>query len=351
MLLRYFTDHLRRDGAVIAKFFYSHRDGELERNHRNMLQSLLYDILKEDESFFIHFQQAYRDLKGANYDWRTSETWPYGTLKNTLHACRTHPLKRRLFLIVDAMDESDNADRADIIHFLWDLSVPTEKECVIKVFLASRPINEQDPTSEGHRIPLQAENRNDIENYTHGIFLWARLVEDELVHLVTKGTRQDKVREFLKSLPKGLESYYEYMLERLNSGSDDDDNVRDGTRILQLCLLSHRAIELFELDHALAISGEAQDTPSDLPFWEDERPTDIEKRLTYCAVETRNILPLAAVWNGDRIAFWILLERGADTEAAARDGDYNRYTALHLAAWDGHAATVRVFRDRGAAGN
>ena len=50
------------NGAIVAKFFYSHRDGELERNHKNMLQYLLNEILEKDESFFMHFQREFRNL-------------------------------------------------------------------------------------------------------------------------------------------------------------------------------------------------------------------------------------------------------------------------------------------------
>ncbi|KAF8538585.1 hypothetical protein BDD12DRAFT_884820 [Trichophaea hybrida] len=54
-LVKYFSDNFQADGAIMAKFFYSYWEGELDRDHRNMLQSLLYDILTADESFFIHF--------------------------------------------------------------------------------------------------------------------------------------------------------------------------------------------------------------------------------------------------------------------------------------------------------
>ena len=311
----------------MAKFFYSHRDGELERDHRSMLQCLLYDILKADESYFIHFQQEYRDLVGAELDLSTAETgsrlsrtWSYETLKNILLACRTHPLQRRLFLIVDAMDESDNDDRADIVQFLRGLSVSVGKECVIKVFLASRPINafHRDLAIGCHRISLQERNTQDIECYTDvflqdpvfhsvqgirnpakdyivknadGVFLWVCLVRDSFVRFAMNGLSQNELLRRLKLLPKGLESFYKYMLERL-SGSDKDDNddsdkddgdgdeCKDGKRILQFCLFSHRSIQLAELGHALAIPGDILDPPPDLS-WEDDKP-NVHRRLTHC---------------------------------------------------------------------
>ena len=167
------------------------------------------------------------------------------------------------------------------------------------------------------RIRLQDNNREDIERYTHwilqkpifhpysdirgeiqdyivknadGVFLWVCVVGDELEKCCRKGSPSKKMLMFLKSLPKELEGYYEYILQGLN-GSDEDDR-KDGTRILQFCLFSHRAIELLELCDALAIPGEIFPTWPDLSSWEGDRPKDIRLRLTNCAgcfVETKSI--------------------------------------------------------------
>ena len=293
--------------AIIGKFFYSHRDGELERNHKSMLQFLLNEILKKDESFFMHFQQEYRNLGSP------SKAWGYENLKAVLRTCLKHPLKRSFFFIIDAMDESDDCDRVDIVNFLLEISTPTKptgKRCVVKVFLASRPINDTHHVNipADQRIRLQEKNREDIEKYTHhllkkpifisysdenkgkiedyivknadGIFLWVRVVGDELENYCRKGLPPRKMLTFLESLPKELEGYYERILQGLNSV--DEDDVRDGTRILQFCLFSHRAVELLELWDALGIPGEIP--PSELDptplSWEDDRPGDIRSRLT-----------------------------------------------------------------------
>jgi hypothetical protein len=166
-LVRYFRDHfclrprdLNQD--IIAAFFYSRRDGELERSHYNMLRSLLYDILAADESFFIHFQEPFR------HGGRGNISWPYETLKTILLACGNHPLRRRIFLIVDALDESTEKDRRDIARLLQVLSDSTITQCIVKVFLASRPINElpQDFMGSCNHILLQDENQEDIIKYT-----------------------------------------------------------------------------------------------------------------------------------------------------------------------------------------
>jgi hypothetical protein len=307
-LVRYFNDHLLRleDDDIAAKFFYSHRDGELERNHNSMFRCLLHDILTADESFFIHFQEAYRGLQDLEIPHKPRD-WTHQALKNVLRCCTKHPLRRRLYLVVDAMDESDDCNRGEIVEFLWSLSDPSSNGCVVKIFLASRPINELHPDLM-HRcntILLQNRNRNDIENYTQaflntprfscmhtikeevmkyivenadGVFLWVHLVTNELLRFVKNGARPTKVFEYLKSLPTDLESYYVYMFNKL---CGDEDDLRDGTRILQFCLFSHRPIGLMEIHHALAIPGGPQEYEPNPTCWEREKPMDIERLLIH----------------------------------------------------------------------
>jgi hypothetical protein len=350
-LVKYFSDNFQADGAIIAKFFYSYREGELERDHRNMLQSLLYDILKADESFFIHFQEAYRKLPSYNsnqlplrtssFGTMTNENcWAHEVLKDTLNACLMHPLKQRFLLVIDAMDESDDAGRADIVQFLRKL-VSADTKCVLKIFLASRPINELQQALP-HRILLQDKTKEDIKRCTDeylkdvvipvqsnlafgpdqtelnprqgssglveslarddkakiklsivekadGVFMWVRLVVKELTRRIANGSSLELIREFIKDLPPGLESYYEHMLRRLGGCFVAD--VEHGIRILQFCLFSSRPLQLCELNHALAMPAKLLEHPPQLESWKDWISSDIRKRVTHCGgnfVEIKN---------------------------------------------------------------
>ena len=131
-----------------------------------------------------------------------------------------------------------------------------------------------------------------IVKHADGVFLWVRVIGDELENYCRRGLPPNGILRFLEALPKELEGYYEYILQGL-SASDKDD-IRDGTRILQFCLFSHRAVELFELRDALGIPGEIAPSSLDLtPFlWEGDRPGDIRSRLAYsvgCFVEIKGI--------------------------------------------------------------
>ena len=96
------------------------------------------------------------------------------------------------------------------------------------------------------------------------------------------------VLEFLKSLPKELEGYYEPVLQGLKGKGGV---ARDGTRILQFCLFSHRAVGLLALRDALGAPGEITLSSLgsvSLPF-EIDRPGDIRSWLTSCVGGFREI--------------------------------------------------------------
>jgi len=41
--------------SIVASFFYSYREGELQRKHSNMMHSILYEVLYQNETFFFTF--------------------------------------------------------------------------------------------------------------------------------------------------------------------------------------------------------------------------------------------------------------------------------------------------------
>ena len=113
----------------------------------------------------MHFQQEYQNLGSP------PKAWEYKTQKVVLGACLNHPLERSLFLTIEAMDDYDDCNRADIVNLLREVSTPerpTDERCIVKVFISSRPINYIHPVSISinQRIRLQEKNTDDIEKYT-----------------------------------------------------------------------------------------------------------------------------------------------------------------------------------------
>ena len=285
--------------AIVASFFYSRREGELHTNHSNMLRSILYEVLHQNETFFFHFQPFYRKTRQGQ--------WSYDFLKKVLLSFKEHPANERLFLIVDAMDESNNNERRDVIHLLHQLC-DTIKHSIVKVFIASRPIAELSQCCANIKniIKLQDSNKSDILRFTEsflkelmlpiqlyndtkdyiirnaqGVFVWVHLVQKELLNYHATGYRNKDIRLFLRSLPTELDGFYQRMLRELEN--NDERDVKDGVRMFQLVLFAHRPLRVSEIQQALAIPDdfEPEYSPPDESF-EDEVIEDIVKRIIHC---------------------------------------------------------------------
>ena len=317
-ITKYFSNHLLEreraaKSAIIAKFFYSYREGELQRSHYSMFQSILYDILHEDEAFFYHrFQTEYRAQCRDGY----LVTWDYASLKIVLQSLQDHSLAKPLYLIIDAVDESEKKDRRDVLDLLFKLCGET-KYCIIKIFIASRPLGQLElrRTQFQNFISLQDNTKADISSFAlsflnrlsltrrlvqareyivenaQGVFLWVELVGKELLACEESGYSEEDIVEFLKCLPKELETFYELMFEGITTKKSNLPNLRhfqdrrnhldfqDGIKMFRLVLWARRPLTVDELLHALGIP----DSP-DTGFFPDsfQISTPPERRIIFC---------------------------------------------------------------------
>ncbi|KAL7812110.1 hypothetical protein V8C44DRAFT_364804 [Trichoderma aethiopicum] len=279
-LTKYFNDFMLEEqpsarSAIVAKFFYSYRDGSLQRSHYSMLRSLLYEIMRQDEAFFYHVQASYRrqihrDRKSSVVD------WDYDSLKRMLRSLLNYPLPRPLYLIIDAVDESDEEDRRNVIKLLFDIAGKTALG-IVKIFVASRPVEQLDVRRQNidSIIQLQAETLPDISrfarsilaglnvsllldkateyiiNNANGVFLWVRLVGCELEASLEDCEAEDVIFQRLKRLPTELDDFYQLMLERL----DNKTYTADSITMFQSILWAARPVTADELLQAVAISN------------------------------------------------------------------------------------------------
>ena len=284
-----------------------------------MLRSVLYDVLSQNEEFFFHFQSDYRQAArgGAHPE------WSYKSLRGILLSlARNHPVTERLYLIVDAMGESDDGKRIDVIDFLHELCA-TRGRCIVKIFVASRPV----PGLSGHSarshkvIRLQDVNHSDILKFAEsfldspelglpagiarsakeyiarnaqGVFVWVYLVREELLEYARDGNYTERqIFDFLECLPTELEGIYQLILTRLERGRAQ--NIEIGKKMLQFVLFAYRPLEIGELRQALAIQGNLDSglSCSDESF-EKDLIYGIEKSIISCA---GNFLEIKA-WGG-----------------------------------------------------
>ncbi|KAF8541819.1 hypothetical protein BDD12DRAFT_667923, partial [Trichophaea hybrida] len=301
-LAKYFEKNLlkREPNArlsTVARYFYTFRGTKLEGTHENMLRSLLYSILEQNESTFFHFQQEFR-----NVQLRNPSEWPYEILKTVLSSFANHPSAKPLYLILDAMDESMEDDRRNIIKLLCDLCLK-EKPCNIKVFLASRPLVGLKGSIEEYQvIRMQDENTDDISRFAdnflkrdlgltreilhyatnyiaenaQGVFVWVALVKSELLRIAETGCTNAEIVDRLKSLPAELEDLYALMFSRLENS--DSRDIQDGIKLFRFVLFALRPLTVEELRDAIAIPFDYNPSFE----FQQNRTTAIERRIEHC---------------------------------------------------------------------
>jgi hypothetical protein len=303
-LAKYFSNNFLppKDIAIVCRFFYSDREGVTQKSHLNMFRCLLYQILKHSDSFFFHFQSLYRNNQ------ERSTIWDYQALKDILMLIQNHPVQEIIYLIIDALDESDESGMRDAVQNLIKLCSPTNS-CVIKVFVSSRPISQVNSIFGKRETPpycsikMQDENRSSIESYARRflkddlmfsddllqaatdyiletaqcVFLWVSLVKAELQS--ETGYTKNEVMDTLKGLPKELEGLYDEMLKRLSEAQNQDT-----ARIFFIVLAAKRPLSVDELQHSLAVSNDVEEdkfTPS-VKFLTDQLIEGIEKPIIHC---------------------------------------------------------------------
>jgi hypothetical protein len=303
--VKYFRENLAKkapeiSSCTIAHYFYTFRGTERESTHQHMLRSLLHSILEQDELAFFHFQPQFRKVH------RNSSEWPFDSLKDVLLSLADHPSTKPLYLILDAMDESRDVERYDIIALFCKIC--SAKNSCVKVFLASRPVAalKHQITECHHAIILQDENKNDIHEFTNdflrdlrltgpilreatdyiidnakGVFVWVDLIKRELRTIGSTGGSERQILDHLRQLPKELVDFYEFTLQKLEKGSHQD--IQDGITLFQFTLFALRPPTVAELRHALAIPPDPDRpfTPSHTEF-KKKQSSSIERRILHC---------------------------------------------------------------------
>ncbi|KAL6897683.1 hypothetical protein GGI43DRAFT_424030 [Trichoderma evansii] len=257
-LMKYFNRNLllkepAAQQAILARFFYSFRDGELQRSHYNMLLSILYDLLYQDEGFFYHHcQTEYR----AHQRYGPRFKWGYDTLKRILESLQDYRINKRFYLIIDAVDEFEEKDRRDILGLFLELCSEM-KHAVVKVFMASRPVAQLEARRDQFHnfIKMDDETRSDIYNY-------AQSQLEQLIEAHEEGYSEEEVFELLKQLLTELEDFYGLMLEKMKQNKS---SLLHAAKLFQFILFARRPLTVDEVLHVLGIPDSIDSDPKFIP--------------------------------------------------------------------------------------
>jgi hypothetical protein len=252
---------------VIASFFFWIAGTEMQKSQEGLLQSLLYEVLKQCPSLIPSTFPSRWQMPDPYHE--SPDPWTRSELLEAFSRLKEHDLSSTRFcFFIDGLDEyeGDHTELIDVIRGLID-------SANVKICLSSRPWNVfeaafgSDPI---RKLYLQDLNETDIKLYVKdklqdrddfiklmrrdnrcselveeivgkakGVFLWVYLVVRSLVEGLNNCDRTIDLQRRLREFPEDLEEYFKHILTSL------DQIYREQTaRAFQTSLRAARPLSL-----------------------------------------------------------------------------------------------------------
>ena len=292
------------EGWIIVGLFFSDRGGQMERSWTGMLRSMLYQLVSQVPDLLPTVITYCQPSRGSvNFPRskiepvRVSEfMWSVQKLEAALLACKSHQgVRFRTCFFIDALDEHEG-DHKEMGNYLRKLAVPDldSSHALVKVCVASRPLNQlkdlfddcpglrvQDWTTRdidrviSERFRSHPRMRNLLKDEAHahainllikrintradGVFLWVRLVIDELSRGLTNGESIETLESHLNELPDELNDFYRHMLSKI-----DRRYSRETFIMLETILRARKPLTVLQM--ALTLHSNAAAHAETIPF-------------------------------------------------------------------------------------
>ncbi|KAL2044714.1 hypothetical protein N7G274_002488 [Stereocaulon virgatum] len=246
---------------LVAGYFFHDRGTLIQKSVKGFLGEILYQILRQRKelfpSMYTVFSRLYEicdaldPVKGTNRRASIND-WSIGSLQEALISVGSKAnYDVNVCLFVDALDEHDGNHR-ELLSTLSRLSqLPENPFFRLRLCLAGRPENIfKDAFHTCPGFPIHQYTTGDIRLYAHGriqrevsssftsagenglqdliediiekahgVFLWVRLVVDELIEGLCEGDSIDEIKDLLSTIPAELEDLYERAIRRISRTS------------------------------------------------------------------------------------------------------------------------------------
>lgn len=207
--------------------------------------------------------------------------------------------KRHICILVDALDESGEANARELIgQFQETLAAVNKAGGVLKICFSCRhyPIL---TLKDGLTVTMEAENRKDIKMFvkkrlrpferdarvleeailqkSQGVFQWAKLVTNQALDLHIGGQKVNRILLRIQRIPKQLEDLY----ENLMSWPDQDEgqeNQRKALELFQWTFFAAGPFTLAMVRCVLDIDEQMKDMPVE-EYLEDVQSMDDQNRV------------------------------------------------------------------------
>ncbi|KAL8364524.1 hypothetical protein RB595_003687 [Gaeumannomyces hyphopodioides] len=270
-LLKYALDNgaVPRAGnaTLVLSFFFHDRGHELERTPLGLYGSLLHQLLSQVRDALPDlvdtFERSREEFGQPGEKWQ----WHQKQLQRFFELSLPNVLKTRsVWLFVDALDECGEQNAVDLANWFQSLfrSRPSP-DFQFRVCFTCRhfPIL---ALNDAFEICLENENRNDISAYVQdqlsafhmrsstipalitaraeGVFMWARLVVEQVLNLDREGKRLGTIEAVIRSTPPALDELYQKLVESMEPYS---------LNLIQWICFSTRPLTTDELKWAMAV--------------------------------------------------------------------------------------------------
>lgn len=290
-LMKHTLGHLEKqlsETHVIAAHFFNARGDDSEQTPLSMLRSLLYQLLEKEPSIYEQFLPLFRNKK-QKFD--THWKWREPDLKNFLLSTIQNYQSKPLIILVDALDECEEAHVRDAVGLLEELSIKALGVGLpLNICLSSRHyphigmrkhLKLEIEKMKGHKEDIRMytwgnltikdeEIEDELLEKASGVFMWAVLVIKLLNKAYDEG-HIEAMHKTLHDLPRDLEHVFEALLVK------DNPDGHETVFMLQFVLLAKRLLKPEELYFAtLAKTGSETIKP-----WDRSRitPDDIRRRI------------------------------------------------------------------------
>jgi hypothetical protein len=251
---------------IILGFFFHDRGTHIQKSIEGMLQGVLHQLLSQLPDLLPFVYNIYDELVKAERN--SKPGWTFDSLSAAWVAVtKQRKVRLNACLFLDALDEHEG-DNNQLSKFIFELFSNADGKIVrIKICVASRNWNIfaihkhtagdiQAYTSErlsGPIAGLEEDARltivpkiellsSQVTTKARGVFIWVRIVVDELVKGIRDGTAITVLEEKVSKMPEELGALYRHTLERV-----EPDYCEEAFIMLQitLCSLSPLPLDTF----------------------------------------------------------------------------------------------------------
>ena len=264
---------------VLAAHFFDHEGDHLAHSLTGLLRSLMFQLLRARPQLFESILPRYEEMKRFH----TAIAWSYPDLCDAFKAMLRQAECGPLIFLIDALDETDE-EQDSIIKLIIDFSRVSSND--IQFCISSRPSADFSFYLDNleTKISLDEYSSHDIHRFVNesfeelalrlntnygilidqialkaeNIFLWARLVVEDLLRAARRRETVDGLLHRLLKMPTQMNSFYQRMLDQAS-----DYDRHEVLQILGIVLSAMEPLSIEQLQDVMEhCSG--QDAGQDL---------------------------------------------------------------------------------------